>query len=165
MAPGLFTAGLCRVRNKSFAASVFRGLIPINSGFKTKSNSKAAFCSSATFSWCSKTIWDPLQPLYTPWFRLLIFVTIQTGIDSPSISRHPYYMLPWLKKKIKNRAYFKVIWGWFIHCTCMRLEGTFCTTHCLPGARIPSQTQIPPPSALHCMSEMFHRETCRKGVG
>lgn len=79
MAPGLFTAGLCRVRNKSrFAASVLRGLIPINSGWRTRSNSRAAFWSSSSFSRCSKTIWDSLHSPHTPWFRLLIFVTIQS---------------------------------------------------------------------------------------
>lgn len=61
MAPGFFTVGLCRVRKKSsFAVSIFRGLTPINSGLRTKSNSRAAFWSSSSFSWCSKTIWDSL---------------------------------------------------------------------------------------------------------
>lgn len=136
--PGLFTAGPCRVRNKSFAASVFRGLITFSSGFRTRSNTRAAFCSSSFFRWCSRTIWISQQPPCTPWFRLLIFhnntepvLTLFSFPDTLTTCSCGY----------KNvHAYFKAIWGWFIQCTCMRLEGTYCTAHSLPGAHIPSQT-------------------------
>lgn len=61
----------------------------------------------------------------------------RVGADSPFTPRHPPYILPWLQKV---RAYFKAIWSWFIQCTCTRLEGTYCTTHRLPGTRIPSNS-------------------------
>ena len=166
MAPGLFTAGLCRVRNKSFAASVFRGLIPINSGLRTRSNSTPAFWSSSSSSWYSKTICDSLQAPYTCWFRLLFFVRIQSWCwrsfhSQTALLHDPVatkdFMHTW--KQSGADLFSAPAWG-LRERTHRPLPPRH--THSLSGFLV--MTLSPSPSALHCISEMLHRETCPKGV-
>lgn len=168
MAPGLFTARLCRVRNKSsFAVSIFRGLVPINSGLRAGSKSRAVFWSSSSFSWDSKTIWESLQSLDIPRFRLLMSVTTQSWCWPALHSQTPLLHAPLATKKFlhtlkQSRADLFSAPAWDLR---EHAAPPSASQACAFPLRLLGHDPDPPLSALHCISEMLLRETCPKGAG